>query len=69
MSGEIVWRLDLADAQALRDLLQDWLEVWDDDDELGFYQTDGWLTELSTLIEQHLQYQALLQPPLDNIAP
>lgn len=61
---EIVWRLDLADAQALRDLLQDWLEVWDDDDEAGFILTEKWLTELATLIEQHHQYQALLQPPL-----
>ncbi len=62
---EIVWRLDLADAEALAKFLAEALDnLYLDGSELEA-QLTRWLAELQELRTQRARYDALLQPSME----
>jgi hypothetical protein len=63
--SEIVWRLDLADAEALAKFLAEALDnLYLEGSELEA-QLTRWLAELQELRTQRARYDALLQPSME----
>jgi hypothetical protein len=70
VKGEITWQLSEVEAVSMLDTLTDLLEVLDDDNDEDYTaaRLKQWAGELTDLIRQKREYEALFQPELAGLA-